>query len=429
MKNKVDWMLDTKAGESLLNLLLSDSVFSEEPKMATKALELLVDIYGRIPNSKQDYDWGISYKEFQNTFRGAKNNSKFVKALIKLGLLELTQKKVAPSPFSKGRTNRYRFTKRFKDAYYKSVRENEELYNPEELLCVRKLGKKRTRRLREAQKIMDVFQREHEVLSCTVEVDMVRLRKESESSKKDQALAIVGQLRRVEIKVSEPNSESSRLYHTLANFPSIFRKYLRVGDKRYCAEIDIRACWATYLAAQLMHKEPSNDALKAECVKWQEMFCDPSKDPRQTIKEESRLSVTTGDIKDTLNKYLSGYTEIKAGEHRTLKPVYSVLDDWFANRYPAMYTAWKKAKPSKFGRLVGIKFETPLMTDPRIYSLAKKQDVILCYQSDGFGIFASPMSKSELEKILVSICELMQDISIKKFGVPIVVKTEQFIVL
>jgi hypothetical protein len=67
------------------------------------------------------------------------------------------------------------------------------------------------------------------------------------------------------------------------------------------------------------------------------------------------------------------------------------------------------------------------MSDPRIYSLAKKLDVVLYYQFDGFGIFARPMSKSELEKILVSICELMQKISIDKFDVPIVVKQELFI--
>jgi len=428
MGRKVQWMADTKAGESLLNNLLSHSVFGEEPKMAIKAIGLLETIAKSTASSEQGADWGISYKKYVKAFRGAKKSYKyFKKALIELGLLEVTKRHTIPSIFNKGITTRYRVTKRFKDTYDKSVREDEKRFDPEEPLCVRELRDKRTRRLRDAQKIKDVFQREHEVLSCTIEVDRVRLRKESQSRKKDDALAIVGQLRRSDFIVSESNVKSSRLFHTLANFPSDFRKYLKVEDKVYSAEVDIRACWSTFLEAQLLLKHPKNDALKAECAKWRELFCNPTKDPREAIIEEYGLNASVAELKEYLNKYLNGYTVTEEGDHRELKPIYSILDEWFADAYPAMYKAWKDAKPKKLASQIGLNFETPLMSDPRIYSLAKKLDVVLYYQFDGFGIFARPMSQTELEKILVSICELMQKISFEKFKIPIVVNRELFI--
>jgi len=428
MESKVQWMLDTKAGESLRKKLLSHPAFAEEPKMAIKAIEILVSIYEKIPNSKKDYDWGISYKKFENGFREAKKSHKeFVKALTELGLLPITQKSAPPTLVSTGKTRRYLFRKEFKDFYIKSCVESENSYDPEAPLRSAALSRKRNRRLGMAKKIEDVFKRTHEVLSCTVEVDRVRLRKEPESSKKNEAMVIIEQLRRSDFIVSESNIKSSRLFHTLANFPSDFRKYLKVKDKVYSAEVDIRACWSTFLEAQLLLKQPKNDALKAECAKWRELFCNPTKDPREAIIEEYGLNATVAELKEYLNKYLNGYTVTEEGDHRELKPIYSILDEWFADAYPAMYKAWKDAKPKKLASQIGVNFETPLMSDPRIYSLAKQQDVVLYYQFDGFGIFARPMSQSELEKILVSICELMQKISFEKFGVPIVVKQELFI--
>jgi len=430
MKINVRWMEDTKAGESLLNNMLSHSVFAEEPKMTIKALELLVYIARRTTKNEQDADWGMSYKEFQNAFRRSnKSYTDFIEALIKLGLLELTKAHTKPTKDKRGTSARYRVTKKLRDAYLKSSKEDiMKGYDPKALFAYSgSVLSKRSRRRRAAQEISDDFRKAHEILCSSVEVDMEMFLKESECERKNSALAIFAQLRRTDFEVSKSNGKSSRLYHTLVNLPSDFRKYLKVDDKVYSAEVDIRACWSTFLEAQLLLKHPKNDALKAECAKWRDLFCNPSIDPREAIIKEYGLNATVAELKEYLNKYLNGYTVTEEGDHRELKPIYSILDEWFADAYPAMYKAWKDAKPKKLASQIGLKFETPLMSDPRIYSLAKKLDVVLYYQFDGFGIFARPMSKSELEKILVSICELMQKISIDKFDVPIVVKQELFI--
>jgi hypothetical protein len=47
---------------------------------------------------------------------------------------------------------------------------------------------------------------------------------------------------------------------------------------------------------------------------------------------------------------------------------------------------------------------------------------LICYQYDGFGVFAKPGGQKALEEVLDGLRRLMRDISIEKFRVPIVVR-------
>jgi hypothetical protein len=62
------------------------------------------------------------------------------------------------------------------------------------------------------------------------------------------------------------------------------------------------------------------------------------------------------------------------------------------------------------------------MTDPRLYDFAEKNEVKLIYQFDGFGVFAHPGGKAAHKHVLAGLCRLMRDISVDKFGVPIVLR-------
>jgi hypothetical protein len=89
-----------------------------------------------------------------------------------------------------------------------------------------------------------------------------------------------------------------------------------------------------------------------------------------------------------------------------------------------MHKAWEATGPSNLAYKIGLNFETPLMTDPRLYDFAEKNEVKFFYQYDGFGVFAHQGRKADHKDVLAGLCRLMSEISEKKFGVPIVVKWE-----
>lgn len=143
-----------------------------------------------------------------------------------------------------------------------------------------------------------------------------------------------------------------------------------------------------------------------------------------TIENDTEVEFKEGELKARLNQYLSGYLQ-SSGDNGWEPPTkHKAIDDWFAKTNPEMHKAWKAAGPKKLGRQLGLHFETPLMTDSRLYDYADDQGITLYYQYDGFGVFAQPGSQEALEKVLAGLCRLMSEISAKRLGVPIVVNQE-----
>ena len=418
MKQRSHWMLGTAAGERVKALLLTHPAYQKEPGMVSDTFKLLEWIADRtIGADKGEDDWGVPTKKFQNAFRrGRQRHTVFKAALVDLGLIKMTKQYVAPGPVTKGSVARYSLNGTFRGAYLEAA----ERWKPS-LEDLRAFSRKRKRRIREAKGIVDAFSRTHEVLSCVVEMDW-----EAAPEGGDRvaiARAIIGKLKRVEFDRIENDGKSSRLYHPLAGFPKELRKHLRAGDKLYAGEVDVRACWPTFLAAQLRELNPEGpEAFRAECKAWTEAFCDEKKDPRDTILRETGLRITHSEMKECLNKYLNGSLQAALKNRRKASARYTTLDVWFASRYPLIHNAWQAKRPSSLAYKIGLNFETPLMTDSRLYDYADKNRISLFYQFDGYGVFARPEDRASLKLVLAGLCRLMSDISEEKFGVPIVVR-------
>lgn len=415
-------MLDTSAGHHLMKRILSHPAYENAPEMVTDAMKFLegiaIDTEGKEP---PDDDWGLPTARIKSAFqRSRKGYTDFKDALEGLDLLQMTKQYIAPTIFNgnRGTTARYRVTEVYKGYYQKAATEwraSDEDWS--------RLVRKRTRRLREAQGIPDAFSRMHEALSCMVEMDWDAVPKAGE--RHALARAIMGRLQRVEFDRIKNDGVSSRLYHPLANLPKEFRVGLWAGNLAYSGEVDARACWPTFLAAQLgkLHPEGS-EAFRAECKEWTDVFCEKRREPRKTIIKETGLRIELPEMKDCLNKYLNGSLQAALKNRRKVSPRYAALDSWFSRRYPLMHKAWEAAGPSSLAREIGQNFETPLMTDKKLYDYADGHGIMLYYQYDGFGIFAHPGKKEDLKDILAGLCRLMSEISEKKFEVPIVVKLE-----
>ena len=432
VQREEQWIRKTAAGQLLVERLLAHPLFRAEPEMAKRGVELLSAIARRTARGKAAKDWGIDYKDIENHFRnGELTHPSYKEALNELKLLEQTSAPV-PSPIpGKGRFARYRVHESVIEAYYEARIQQRRKEGFGDKLCGGDNARKRALRLKAAETIQDRFCKTHEVLCCTVEVDW--LWDESfisdERRKAGQAVDALAGLAAVDFDPVVNDGKRSRLYHPLAGLPKEVRKHLRVGDRVYRAEVDIRACWPTFLGAHLLKLHgDSNEALKAECIKWQEAFCKAGdeNDPRIGIKNETGVKFRDGELKARLNEYMSGY--LQSSDNKGWKPPtkHKAIDDWFAKTNPEMHKAWKAAGPKKLGRQLGLHFETPLMTDSRLYDYADDQGITLYYQYDGFGVFAQPGSQEALEEVLAGLCRLMRDISNERFGVPIVVKRELF---
>jgi hypothetical protein len=411
-------MLGDEAGVRVKALLLTHPVYQKEPGMVSDTFKLLEWIAERtIGAEKGDDDWGIPTKRFQNAFRrGRQRHTAFKAALVDLGIVKMTKQYVAPGPVTKGAVARYSLNATFKEAYLEAAASWTP--PPEDR---GKLVRKRGRRIREAQAILDPFSRTHEVLSCIVEMDWDVVPKSGE--RLAIAKAIMGKLKRVDFDRIENDGESSRLYHPLGNMPKEFRRGLCAVNKVYAGEVDVRACWPTFLAAQLRDlNQDGSEAFKAECKEWTEAFCDEKEDPRVIILRETGLPITPSKMKDCLNKYLNGSLQAALKNRRKVSARYTSLDVWFASRYPLMHNAWEVKRPSSLAYKIGLNFETPLMTDSRLYDYADKNRISLFYQFDGYGVFARPEDRTNLKVVLAGLCRLMRDISKEKFGVPIVVR-------
>lgn len=430
VQREEQWVLKTAAGQLLVERLLTHPLFRAEPEMAKRGVEFLTSIARRTARGKPAKDWGIDHKVIENHFRkGVLTHPNYKEALYELKLLEQSSAPVYSLIPGKGKITRYRVHESVIDAYHEARWEQRHKEGFGDKLCQGGNARKRARRLKAAETIQDRFCRAHEVLCCTVEVDWLwdEAFISEERPKVETAINVLAELASVDFDPVANDGRRSRLYHPLAGFPSELRKHLKVGNRAYSAEVDIRACWPTFLGAHLLKLHgDSNEALKAECNKWLDAFCKPGdeNDPRAGINNGTGVKFKEGELKARLNQYLSGYLQSSEGSGWELPTKHKAIDDWFAKTNPEMHKAWKAAGPKKLGRQLGLHFETPLMTDSQLYDYADDQGITLYYQYDGFGVFAQPGSQEALEKVLAGLCRLMTKISEEKFGVPIVVRWE-----
>ena len=415
----------TGAGKRLERYLARSIVFRNEPEAINDALKFLGDIADR---TDADGDLGISYKAVQNAFRKRSQKPPVIRnALIELGVLAPTKRAVAPTIFSDGAVARYQVTERFRKAYLDAAYEFVSRCGADRSLLGAAYADKGRKRLAKAQSGA-AFIRAHETLSHQVQlIEWGRLEAEKANADVRTAVAIFGRVVRFDYKPITLG-KGSRLYHPLVNFPSRLRSHLRVIGRHYCGEVDIRACWSTFLAAYLfsVHKRRGKnvEALRAECSRWQGMFCDPAKDPRDVIRAQVGSSIPEKEMKDCLNKWMNG--SVQAAEKAKRKPTgwHLAIGRWFAAEYPEMNKVWLAAKPSTVGKGIGTMFETPIMADERIYEYADSNDLTLSYSFDGFSVYAPPTDRFESQVALDGLCELIKAISVEKFGIPIVVTSE-----
>jgi hypothetical protein len=274
------------------------------------------------------------------------------------------------------------------------------------------------------------------------------------------------------------NDTDNRCWNEFVGMKSELRKYFRLGNLKYRYILDIRSCHPLFLAYYLVYESeprrtpvhpdlstaetwlkmrlkreereqrerfsntnpttinpssltpsiPSNTTtttsitntnlhyvggnsdIQAELWRWNQLFSDPDTDPKSILIRD--LGYTRDQAKAALNQSINGGKQYR----RFIK--------WFKAHFPLLHAIWDRTYKKKVGVDVSAYYETVLMKDMGLYTLADGLGLHLTYEFDGCGV----MCRDDDSEVLAKIQQLIQHIqakSVRSWGIRpvIVVKT------
>jgi hypothetical protein len=160
----------------------------------------------------------------------------------------------------------------------------------------------------------------------------------------------------------------------------------------------------------ILHYDGGNSDIRAELVRWNQLFSDPDTDPKTVLIDE--LGYTRERAKAAFNQTINGGRQ------------YRKFIKWFKARFPLLYEVWHKTYKEKVGVNVSSFYETTLMQDMELYRLASTLGLHLTYEFDGCGVMCREDDSEALAKIR-HLIEHIQARSERLWGIRpvIVVKT------
>jgi hypothetical protein len=224
--------------------------------------------------------------------------------------------------------------------------------------------------------------------------------------------------------------KKGRVYTEWACLKSEFRQaatYVDPNGNRYTrqATIDIRSCHPTFFGSFVfdIYKQRKNyfakravlpAAIQAEKQKWIAFFTHDA-NPRQQIALDTNLRAD--DIKEHLNCFINGGKDCPR------------LEKWFAAQYPQLNIVFQNIRPKLRDKerdkdlntcdWITENYEGPLMQDFDVFELARKLDIFLLPEHDGYSILALEDDKDVLEKA-AKLEAYLKNTARSKFGVPVV---------
>jgi hypothetical protein len=213
------------------------------------------------------------------------------------------------------------------------------------------------------------------------------------------------------------NVADGRIVNDFTMTKTDMRRLLKYKKSVQVAVVDMRSSHPTYLGVLFRdHSPPLGDpychALGEECDRWTSFFTGKD-DPKDIIAAK---------IGSTRVKVKSALIQIVNGEFKW----YDELMAWFQSEYPLMYDIYMKMSNElrkDIGCRIAARYETNLILDPELYRTAENMGLKLGYENDGFAIF-SDQPPENLKSQVEFIAKWITQTSERRFGVPVVIKTE-----
>jgi len=140
------------------------------------------------------------------------------------------------------------------------------------------------------------------------------------------------------------------------------------------------------------HYVGGNSDIQAELRKWNQIFSDPTRDPKAMLYDE--LGYQRDTAKAALNHTINGSNQYKR------------FKAWFKKGFPKLFAIWERTNKATVGTGISAQYETWLMQDMELYNLATQLGLHLTYEFDGCGV----MCREDDPDVLAKIQQLVQHI-------------------
>lgn len=229
-------------------------------------------------------------------------------------------------------------------------------------------------------------------------------------------------LRSIETKKFEQlefKASDGRIHHEEVRLKSDARFLLFYKGMPYRAALDIRCCHPTFFSCYLLSLPLSlhyltdkgdKSVLAREHEDWVRLFCDPDIDPKEVVRLECGFpDIETA--KMALNQSLNGSKRF---------PKYLA---WLKKRFPTLFEIWQMTDIKDTGNAIARTYEHGLILEQGLHDRASTLEMKVLPEHDGIGVFAKDVG-TDLESKLDSLASYIQSVSVRRFGVRVVIKTK-----
>lgn len=212
-----------------------------------------------------------------------------------------------------------------------------------------------------------------------------------------------------------------RIHHEFVLLKSDARVLLKYKQVPYKAVLDIRCCHPTFFSSYVIslpytlhyvrYKTDKWVNLELEHRKWVSLFCDPSIDPKEIIREACGFE-DTETAKAALNQSLNG------------SKAFPKFLTWIKKEYPIIFDLWQQTDVKTTGSNISKIYERKLILHQGLFDHATQLGIEkIMPEHDGLGVFAKD-DDQELRSKLKALADYLQAYSVRQFGVPVIIKTK-----
>ena len=446
-----------KVSKEFFDHLIQHPLFLAEPKAINAAQYWLAAIDAAMERNEEapvTWDW----KDIANRFQSySRSYTEYRNALRDLGLIEFTTYKPPPGYLVNGECRKFsvtplgrKFVLQGSHQWLHKLLKDQSTWRKNQVNVSKRKVRHKIYSEPEKQIVHDL------IATVTFDRDAVleRLEQDKERDPDQYRSGVYHVTALVEKDFEDLETKHGRIYNDFVALPSPYRPYAKIKNKSYVATLDIRACHPNFLGkflreffqgfideldgrttgiklneadielAKRFKKEVNLLALEIECNRWRDVFAETAIDPRDAIRKEARMTIDLRDMKQCVNTWLNGgkkYKRITDG--RMNKTDVDALEGWFKRNFPEMKKVWSSFDSGMTGCFISENYEGPLMLNPALYRLGERLGLKLSNEYDGVGVFAEA-DDDELPSKLEQLKEFIQQQSLQKFDVPVVVKVE-----
>jgi hypothetical protein len=176
------------------------------------------------------------------------------------------------------------------------------------------------------------------------------------------------------------SEKTGRIYTNFNCLSNIIRRHAVVDGKKFCADIDLRACHLSFLADYLYRLKPSPQLLEARDL-WRDIFSRENPDPRSFLAKQADIDIENDPlgekkIKKLMNSWING------GK-------FKIFDNYMKSHWWPIYRIWDLLNKKTVGNEISRTLESEIFRADWVTNLQKECNVVALTTHDGFCLYGN----------------------------------------